>query len=50
VRQLVSDAGLVLPDLGRRDVGGRRGEHGEHLQPLLAAMQGMYRSDPEATW
>jgi len=31
-------------------VGGRSGEHTEHLEPLLAAMQGMYRSDPEARW
>ncbi len=30
--------------------GGRRGAHTEHLAPLLDAMQGLYRSDPEAVW
>jgi ring-1,2-phenylacetyl-CoA epoxidase subunit PaaC len=30
--------------------GGRRGEHGPELAALLAAMQGMYRSDPAARW
>lgn len=50
VRQLATDAGLRLPETARGDVGGRRGRHTEHLGPLLAAMQGMYRSDPEATW
>ncbi len=30
--------------------GGRRGEHTAHLVELLAAMQGLYRSDPEAVW
>lgn len=31
-------------------LGGRRGEHLPELTDLLAAMQGMYRSDPEAVW
>jgi len=31
-------------------VGGRTGDHGDDLALLLASMQGMYRSDPEATW
>lgn len=30
--------------------GGRRGTHTEHLAVLLAAMQGLYRSDPAAVW
>jgi len=30
--------------------GGRQGVHTEHLPPLLAAMQGLYRSDPKAVW
>lgn len=50
VGQLATDAGLVLPNAGRGDLGGRKGRHTEHLEPLLSAMQGMYRSDPEATW
>lgn len=32
------------------ETGGRRGRHGPELAALLAAMQGLYRSDPEATW
>jgi ring-1,2-phenylacetyl-CoA epoxidase subunit PaaC len=32
------------------EVGGRRGQHGPELDELLSAMQGLYRSDPEATW
>lgn len=50
VGRLAADAGLRLPEARRGDVGGREGRHTEHLEPLLAAMQGMYRSDPEATW
>lgn len=30
--------------------GGRRGVHGPELATLLAAMQGIYRSDPQAVW
>jgi ring-1,2-phenylacetyl-CoA epoxidase subunit PaaC len=32
------------------DEGGRRGRHGPELAALLEAMQGLYRSDPEAAW
>lgn len=53
------DAGLVLPAQRNGDgwrptvaavTGGRRGEHTAHLAELLVAMQGLYRSDPEAVW
>lgn len=50
VCQLADDAGLNVPAADPAALGGRRGDHTEHLEPLLAAMQGMFRSDPEATW
>jgi ring-1,2-phenylacetyl-CoA epoxidase subunit PaaC len=48
-------AGVVPAGAGWRatvpgDRGGRRGEHGPELDALLAALQAMYRSDPEAEW
>lgn len=43
-------AGLRVPPLGGALLGGRRGEHGPQLTALLEAMQGLYRSDPEAEW
>ncbi len=49
-RQRFGDAGLVLPTEAEAVAGGRRGQHGEHLEPLLSAMQGLFRSDPDAVW
>lgn len=43
-------AGLTLPPTEGAVTGGRRGDHGPELAGLLAAMQGLYRSDPEAEW
>ncbi|HQZ70691.1 MAG TPA: phenylacetate-CoA oxygenase subunit PaaC [Anaerolineae bacterium] len=43
-------AGLTVPLSHDAVTGGRRGEHGPELVTLLAAMQGLYRSDPEADW
>lgn len=43
-------AGLHLPSPATAVTGGRHGEHGPELAALLAAMQGLYRSDPEAEW
>ncbi len=42
-------AGFAVPT-GTSHLGGRRGEHTEHLVQLLDAMQALYRTDPEATW
>jgi len=44
------EAGLRLPQAAEPVHGGRRGEHGPELTALLAAMQGLYRSDPGAEW
>lgn len=49
-RQRFGDAGLTLPAGAEAVDGGRKGRHGEHLEPLLAAMQGLFRSDPDAVW
>lgn len=50
VQRLADDAALDVPVVAIADVGGRRGDHTAHLAPLLEAMQGMFRSDPDATW
>lgn len=43
-------AGLRPPDAAQAVNGGRRGDHGPELTTLLEAMQGLYRSDPDAEW
>ena len=30
--------------------GGRKGRHGAELTELLSAMQGLYQSEPDASW
>ncbi len=45
----LTSAGLTLPP-GESMLGGRRGEHTEHLVQLLDAMQALYRTDPTASW
>jgi len=50
VQHRFARAGLQVPPLGGALVGGRRGEHGPQLAVLLEAMQGLFRSDPEAEW
>jgi ring-1,2-phenylacetyl-CoA epoxidase subunit PaaC len=54
VRPVLTEAGLTLneagPDASTVGLGGRRGQHSEHLATLLEAMQLVFRSDPEATW
>lgn len=42
-------AGFTVP-IGKSHLGGRHGEHTEHLVQLLDAMQALYRADPEASW
>lgn len=48
--QVLSDATIPLPDLPRAVVGGRKGHHSEHLGHMLAVMQYLPRSYPDATW
>jgi len=43
-------AGLELPVLPRATTGGRLGHHSEHLGHLLAVMQHLPRSYPDARW
>ncbi|MDP9163588.1 MAG: phenylacetate-CoA oxygenase subunit PaaI, partial [Pseudomonadota bacterium] len=44
------EATLAVPDDQRPILGGRRGHHGEHLGHLLAVMQHIPRSYPDAKW
>ncbi|MEV7684393.1 1,2-phenylacetyl-CoA epoxidase subunit PaaC [Streptomyces bungoensis] len=49
--QVTEAAGLTLADAPATPAGsGRRGEHTEHLAPLLAELQSVARAHPEATW
>jgi ring-1,2-phenylacetyl-CoA epoxidase subunit PaaC len=53
LRQVAATAGLVLPPIGAASGSarlGRAGRHTEHLEPLLAELQGLARAHPEATW
>jgi len=50
VRAAVDEAGLALPADQRPILGGRRGHHSEHLGHLLAVMQFLPRTYPDATW
>ena len=49
---ILEEAGLKLPDAAQWNatVGGRIGEHTEHLQPLLDEMTEVYSIDPTADW
>lgn len=50
VRATLEQAGLALPASVRGVTGGRSGRHSEHLGHLLAVMQYIPRSHPEARW
>lgn len=50
VRELLAQATLEPPKDQRPILGGRRGHHGEHLGHLLAVMQFLPRTYPDATW
>ena len=50
VRSVVEEATLTLPADQRPILGGRRGHHSEHLGHLLAAMQFLPRTYPDARW
>lgn len=47
---LLAEAQIAVPADTRGIVGGRRGHHSEHLGHLLAVMQFLPRTYPDATW
>ena len=50
IAAVLAEAQLEAPADQRPILGGRRGHHSEHLGHLLAAMQFLPRSYPQATW
>jgi ring-1,2-phenylacetyl-CoA epoxidase subunit PaaC len=50
LRRVLAEATLQPPADQRPILGGRRGHHSEHLGHLLAAMQFLPRTYPEAVW
>jgi ring-1,2-phenylacetyl-CoA epoxidase subunit PaaC len=50
IRAVLAEATLDAPADQRPILGGRRGHHSEHLGHLLAAMQFLPRTYPDATW
>jgi ring-1,2-phenylacetyl-CoA epoxidase subunit PaaC len=50
IRAVLGEATLAPPPDQRPILGGRRGHHSEHLGHLLAAMQFLPRTYPDATW
>lgn len=50
VRAVLAEATLEPPPDQRPILGGRRGHHSEHLGHLLAVMQFLPRTYPDATW
>ena len=47
---VLDEAKLAVPPDQRPILGGRRGHHSEHLGHLLAVMQFLPRTYPDATW
>ena len=50
IAKVLAEAKLDLPVAQRPILGGRRGHHSEHLGHLLAVMQFLPRTYPDATW
>jgi ring-1,2-phenylacetyl-CoA epoxidase subunit PaaC len=50
VRDVLTRAGLTIPESAYMQRGGREGRHTEHLGHLLAEMQILARSHPGASW
>lgn len=50
VGAVLTEAGLALPEYPRAVLGGRKGHHSEHLGHLLAVMQFLPRTYPDARW
>jgi ring-1,2-phenylacetyl-CoA epoxidase subunit PaaC len=47
---IFAEALLEVPEIRHLQTGGRQGQHGEGLGPLLAEMQSVYRAHPGASW
>jgi len=50
IARVLNEAKLAVPADQRPILGGRRGHHGEHLGHLLAVMQHIPRTYPDAAW
>lgn len=50
LRSVLEEATLEVPKDQRPILGGRRGHHSEHLGHILAPMQYLQRTYPDATW
>ena len=50
VARVFAQATLPMPKDGAMRKGGRRGQHSEHLGPMLAQMQYLQRAMPGASW
>jgi ring-1,2-phenylacetyl-CoA epoxidase subunit PaaC len=50
VNDVLRQAGLARPKAVRGIIGGREGRHSEHLGHILAEMQYLQRSFPDAVW
>jgi ring-1,2-phenylacetyl-CoA epoxidase subunit PaaC len=51
VDPMIEAAGLTIPEVDEEvGLGGRKGYHTEHLQPMLTEMTEVYRLDPAAEW
>ena len=52
VEEIIAQTSLTLPDWNTITpaLGGRMGEHSEHLQPLLDEMSEVFKEDPTADW
>lgn len=50
IAAILAEATLEAPKDQRPILGGRRGHHGEHLGHILAVMQFLPRTYPDATW
>jgi ring-1,2-phenylacetyl-CoA epoxidase subunit PaaC len=50
IREVLAEATLEAPADQRPILGGRRGHHSEHLGHILAPMQYLQRTYPDATW
>ena len=50
IARVLTEGALAIPADQRPILGGRRGHHGEHLGHLLAVMQHIPRSLPDAIW
>ncbi|WP_129790595.1 1,2-phenylacetyl-CoA epoxidase subunit PaaC [Sphingosinicella sp. CPCC 101087] len=50
IRSVLAEAGVDVPSDQRPILGGRRGHHSEHLGHLIAVMQFLPRTYPDAKW